>query len=122
MYKRNVRLSYWQHYREGYEFQKKKPMIQCRYCGDLQEHPLLVGSDKTKIKLSSSGVTTGMGRHYNQCKKGPKHHERVGGGMDKFVTISGSKLATIKEGVLDTALNFFISENIAFNQVDNPYF
>jgi hypothetical protein len=121
MYNRNVRSSYWQHYHEGYDFQKKKPMIQCRYCGDLQGHPLLVGSDKTKSKPSTGGVTTGMGRHYNICKKAPKHHGRVGSGMDKFVTTSLSKQATTKDQVLDKALNFFLSRNIAFNQADNPY-
>jgi hypothetical protein len=101
-------------------------MIQCKYCGDLQEHPLLVGLDKNStsnaIKVGSSGVTTGMGRHYLNCKRGPKHQEKVRGGMEKYFPTTYLKQATTKEVVLDKALNFFISGNIAFNQADNPYF
>ena len=95
-------------------------MVQCKYCGDILDHPLLVGMTDNKIKTGTSGVTTGSSRHYKVCKKGPKHLENVRNGMNKY---SMKKRQTItKDVILDKTLDFFISGNIAFNQADNPHF
>lgn len=101
-------------------------MIQCVYCFELQEHPLLVGLNKSggenRIKVSTSGVTTGMLRHFEHCKRGPKSQEKLKGGIDKFVSTSRPGLSMTNDQILDKVLKFFISGNIAFNQADNPYF
>ena len=95
-------------------------MVQCKYCGDILDHPLLVGMTDNKIKTGTSGVTTGLSRHYKVCKKGPKHLENVRNGMNKY---SMKKRQTIiKDVILNKTLDFFISGNIAFNQADNPHF
>ena len=97
-------------------------MVQYKYCGDLQDHPLLIGLVDNKIKVGSSGVTTGMGRHYKHCKRRPKHQDNVRNGMNKFLTPSPGNQIITKDVILDKILNFFISGNVAFNQTDNPYF
>ena len=95
-------------------------MVQCKYCGDILDHPLLVGMTDNKIKTGTSGVTTGLSRHYKVCKKGPKHLENVRNGMNKY---SMKKRQTItKDVILNKTLDFFILGNIAFNQADNPHF
>ena len=112
----------WEHYHEGYKFQRNRPMIQCKYCGDVQDHPLLIGIVENKIKPGSSGVTTGMGRHFKVCKRGPQQQENLKNGMSKFFRTSQPKQIITKDLILDKTLNFFISSNIAFNQADNPHF
>ena len=95
-------------------------MIQCKYCGDILDHPLLIGMTDNKIKTGTSGVTTGLSRYYKVCKKGPKHLENVRNGMNKY---SMKKRQTItKDVILDKTFDFFISGNIAFNQADNSHF
>ena len=95
-------------------------MVQCKYCGDILNHPLLVGMTDHKIKTSTSGVTTGLSRHYKVCKKGPKHLENIKNGMNKFL-MTKRQIIT-KDIILDKILDFFILGNIAFNQADNPHF
>jgi hypothetical protein len=77
----------WQEFYEAFDTHKKKPVLECKHCCDIIQHPLLVGKQAAEGKTNRrrSGVTTGMKRHLENCKRYSKTHGKFSGLMDKFV-------------------------------------
>lgn len=95
-------------------------MVQCKYCDDILDHPLLVRMTNQKVKTGGSEVITELSRHFKVCKKNSKHQENIRNDVNKY--LMKKKPMITKDVILDKTLNFFISGNIAFNQADNSHF
>lgn len=93
--------------------------VVCKYCHKPYIHPNKIGKH-LEGKSISNGATTSMSRHLRECaayrKQKPPSQSFISEFMQNDTTNSGH------DDILNKVLKFFISGNIAFNQVDNPYF
>lgn len=107
---------------EFYEcIHKKRGTIHvvCKHCRKAFIHPNKIGKNVDGKSIPGS-TTTSMSRHLKECVTYQKQQSSSQKSMDEFTdrTIANP----IDDDILNKALRFFISGNIAFNQADNPYF
>lgn len=104
---------WWAYFVEGFDQSNRVPAIACKFCGNVFQHP--------RAKRMQGGPTSTMKSHILQaCKGYTKNKEKGSGSMDKFLT--GGNAIITQNNIDAQILKFFISGNIAFNQVDNHEF
>ena len=93
--------------------------VVCKYCRKAFLHPNKIGKSSDG-KFIPGGTTTSMSRHLRECVAYQKQQPSSQKSMNEF----GDRVTanSIDDDILNKALRFFISGNIAFNQADNPYF
>ena len=110
--------TYWHEYDECIELAVKQPKVRCKHCRKIFAHP----------GRNGQSTTTSLKRHIeSNCQKFKRDGNTSSGigtpgFFQGFRSETSGPIRMTQEMLEEQILKFFISENIAFNQADNPHF
>jgi len=108
----------WAEFHECIHIREFTVHVRCKHCPQLYQHPNTIG------KAAEAGTTRSLSRHLSNCPIYSKQKSQPS--MDRFMQQRDDGQTSFNsfsnDKMIDKALKFFISGNIAFNQADNPYF
>ena len=110
--------TYWHEYDECIELAVKQPKVRCKHCRKIFVHP----------GRNGQSTTTSLKRHIeSNCQKFKRDGNTSSGigtpgFFQGFRSETSGPIRMTQEMLEEQILKFFISENIAFNQADNPHF
>lgn len=109
----------WEQFHECIDKLHHKILVKCKHCHDgIYAHPGTITGKGSRLTYPTSSLS----RHLADCpghKKSINNSEMAKSG--NFFQRRTSKPLSADD-VMDKALDFFISGNIPFNQIDNPAF
>jgi hypothetical protein len=118
-FEKQSRSQFWVNFDEAVNRSRGCPVCVCRGCGTEMEHP---GRNEQK-------TTTSLKRHSQSCNLLKRYRQNASHTHPIIAKFFGSKTAESQgklrlttDSIREAVLKFFVTDNIPFNQANNPHF